>query len=206
MKPRISVITLGVDDLDDAERLLAELERSRPTYARRGRTHLGDLELRLHEAAVWCERNLDLGSIGSCLRPRRIAPQFLPRNRWDPVEDVTIMRRQELREPLAAAHRPGPGKLLVYFPDANLSDGAAEVESREFFDVYNAPPWGTWVAYLDDGGRDESYSSYLLAWVPEGLIAVADAGIEVNPEQCVSWLAGADVRIRPIIEFLEIRP
>jgi hypothetical protein len=189
-----------------AERLLAELERDRPAYARRDRTHLGDLELRLHEAAVWCERNLDPGSVGDCLRPRRIAPQFLPRNRWDPVEDVTTMRRQELRESVADARRPCAGKLLVYFPDANLSDGAAEVESREFFDVYNAPPWGTWVAYFEDGGRDDSYSSYLLAWVPEELIAVADAGIEVNPEQCVTWLAGAGVRVRPVIEFLGVRP
>jgi hypothetical protein len=192
--------------MQDTERMLAELERGRPAYARRGRTHLGDLELRMHEAAVWCERNLDPGSIGSCLRPRRIAPQCLPRNRWDPVEDVTIMRRQELRESVTDVRRPGAGKLLVYFPDANLSDGAAELESQEFFDVYNAPPWGTWVAYLDDGGQDVSYSSYLLAWVPEGLIAIANAAIEVNPEQCVTWLANTTVRVRPVIKSLGVHP
>ena len=62
------------------------------------------------------------------------------------------------------------------------------------------------MAYFEDGGRDDSYSSYLLAWVPEELIAVADAGIEVNPEQCVAWLLDTGVRVRPVIESLGVRP
>jgi hypothetical protein len=37
------------------------------------------------------------------------------------------------------------GRLMVYFPDAALADGAAEVQSRGFFDVHNTPPWDTWI-------------------------------------------------------------
>jgi hypothetical protein len=189
----------------DAERLLAKLEHGRPTHARAGRTHLEDLELRLYETAIWCERHLDLGSIGNCLRPRSIAPQFLSRHRWDSVEDVTILRRQELHRSGGDVRRPDMGRLLIYFPDANLSDSAAEVASQDFFDMYNAPPWGTWVAYFEDLNQASSLSSYLLAWVPKELIAVANAGIEVNPEQCVMWLADSDVSCRAVIDSLGTR-
>ena len=74
------------------------------------------------------------------------------------------------------------GRLLVYFPDAELADGAAEAESRGFFDAFNAPPWDCWVALLrDDRGEDSSYSVYVLSWVPRVLLDLASAGIRVNP-------------------------
>jgi hypothetical protein len=189
---------------DDAERLLAGLELGRPAYARRGKTHLGDLGLRLREAALWCERNLDLNSIGNCLRPRRIAPQFLPRDRWQAVDDVVILRRQEIGRSDADTGRRAAGRLLVYFPELDLTDGAAEAVSQEFFDAYNAPPWGTWVAYFKDLDRNDCCSSYLLAWVPEALAGVATAGIDANPEQCITWLEDAGVGVLRVIEFLEV--
>jgi hypothetical protein len=136
------------------------LECGRPLYARRGATHLDDLERRLRETAAWCERNLDLCSIGSCLRPRRIAPHCLPRDRWHSVEDVVTLRRQAIGGPVAGTRRPAAGRLLVYFPELDLTDGAAEVASQEFFDAYNAPPWGTWVACFKDLDRDDSQSSF----------------------------------------------
>jgi hypothetical protein len=37
------------------------------------------------------------------------------------------------------------GRLVAYFPDDNLFDGAAEAESQGFFDVDNIPPYDTWV-------------------------------------------------------------
>ena len=36
---------------------------------------------------------------------------------------------------------------------ADLCDGAAEVESGGFFDVFNAPPWEPMTIILDDGSR-----------------------------------------------------
>ena len=80
------------------------------------------------------------------------------------------------------------GRLLAYFPDAELSDGAAEAETRGFFDVNNAPPWDTWVALFRDEGGDLSTSDCLVAWVPGALVESVDRGIYVNPEQCILWL------------------
>ena len=86
------------------------------------------------------------------------------------------------------------GRLLVYFPDAELADGAAEVESSGFFDVFNTPPWDTWVALRrDERGEDRGYSVYLVSWVPSVFLDLASAGIGVNPEECILWLHDADV-------------
>jgi hypothetical protein len=98
------------------------------------------------------------------------------------------------------------GRLLVYFPDADLCDGAAEVGSNGFFDVFNAPPWDTWIAYFSDA-RPElcGYDSYLVAYVPAGLVETANNGIVVNPEECIQWLSNADValggRLRSVTGF-----
>ncbi|HEX6751622.1 MAG TPA: hypothetical protein VF092_30290 [Longimicrobium sp.] len=80
---------------------------------------------------------------------------------------------------------PAGGRLLVYFPEAELSDGAAEVATGGFFDVFNCPPWDTWLAFISDANPDPSYSSYLIAYVPPVLLELCAAGIEVNPEQCI---------------------
>ena len=87
------------------------------------------------------------------------------------------------------------GRLVVYFPDANLCDGAAEAASNGFFDVENTPPWDTWVALGSDPGHDKdpSYGTYLISWVPPQLIALASAGIDVNPEECIVWLENAAI-------------
>lgn len=85
------------------------------------------------------------------------------------------------------------GRLLIYFPDLELADGAAELESRGFLDVNNAPPWDTWVAFIQHG---QSNWSHLISWVPREFVPLADAGIRVNPEECILWLDEAEVDLK----------
>jgi hypothetical protein len=87
---------------------------------------------------------------------------------------------------------------LLYYPDEDLADGAAESESKGFFDIHNAPPWDTWIAMVEDAGRSER-NPYLIAWGPEEFVAHAQRGIDVNPEECIRWLDDCDVAIRPLI-------
>lgn len=102
--------------------------------------------------------------------------------------------------PSAPAQSAGGGRLLVYNPDWDLWDGAAELESGGFFDADNCPPWDVWVAYAtppDDGrlrvgSAWRPWSSYLIAWAPPECVAVVTAGILVNPECCVVWAAALD--------------
>jgi hypothetical protein len=88
----------------------------------------------------------------------------------------------------------------VYFPDAELSDGAAELETDGFFDVYNTPPWDTWIGFFQDQADPEwSYANYLIAWAPPTLIGVVERGIRVNPEDCIKWLNESTVGIRSYV-------
>jgi hypothetical protein len=73
----------------------------------------------------------------------------------------------------------GEGRMLIYVPEENVSDGASEAASSGFFDLYDAPPWDVWVAYSDHT---------LLAWVPPQLIGLAQIGIDVNAVECIRWL------------------
>jgi hypothetical protein len=92
--------------------------------------------------------------------------------------------------------------MMVYFPDADLSDGASTASSQGFFDLNNAPPCGTWVGYFDDATENLDYRTYLLAWIPESFVPLADAGMNVNPERCINWLDKVDVKLRQILPHL----
>lgn len=92
----------------------------------------------------------------------------------------------------------------MYFPNADLCDGAAEAVSNGFFDVYNTPPWGTWVAFASDLKiKDISYSEYLIAWVPPAFIELAATGIMVNPEECIQWLDESSVSFAQLLRRTE---
>ena len=62
--------------------------------------------------------------------------------------------------------------------------------SGGFFDLWNLPPWDTWIAY----GRqptafdERSMGSFLISWVPQRFFDYAQAGIDINPEHCMRWL------------------
>ncbi|MFT3768474.1 MAG: hypothetical protein QM820_23750 [Minicystis sp.] len=125
------------------------------------------------------------------MREPESRPRALEVNRASAVSTVVRHRASRFREDAVPAHAAAGlqgGRLLVYFPDADLADGAAEAESGGFFDVYNTPPWDTWVALFRDEDADRSRAEYVVCWVPSVLIDAAARGIDVNPECCISWL------------------
>jgi hypothetical protein len=184
------------------EGLLQELQAGRSPYALRESSQLADLRRRLCEAASWSERHFASERPDTSLRPPQLAPPVLCSNGWSTVDSVVTCRSKQVEA------GPGlplpPGRPLIYHPNAQLSDGAAQAASRGFFDVDNAPPWATWVGYFQDDTGD--YGPYLLSWVPVAGIPLAQAGIDVNPEQCIRWLDHTDVKLRPIVEALLAPP
>lgn len=97
------------------------------------------------------------------------------------------------------------GRLLVFFPDEGLSDGAAEVETRGFFDLDNAPPWDTWVGLFRDVEAERS-ADYLVSWVPKRLVDLIDRGIRANPEECICWLDGTSLTVAVHLRARKILP
>ena len=92
------------------------------------------------------------------------------------------------------------GRLLAYFPDESLADGAAQTESKGFFDTDNIPPYDTWVWMVRivrafdyrDGGQGELVAYYLVAWVPPDFIKLVSRSVKANPEDCIQWLDTLD--------------
>jgi hypothetical protein len=162
-------------------------------------------EQRLAETIAWCVQRIRETDPKQALRSQEISPQLLAQDRAVLVRSVAEWRSHRMRDVAAAVDRESlhGGRLLVYFPDADLFDGAAEVASRGFFDVHNAPPWDTWIALAEDPREVAvSYRQYLVAWVPPELVARAHGGIMVNPEECIAWLDDADVGARRELERL----
>ena len=163
-------------------------------------------ERRLAETIAWCAPRARAEDPKHSLRSEELTPGLLARDRADMVRSVAQYRRGSARDIAVAngAESMRGGRLLIYFPDADLADGAAEVQSRGFFDVHNVPPWDTWIALADDkpAVTDPSFQQYMIAWVPHELIACATAGIDVNPERCIAWLDESNVGARRELERL----
>jgi len=81
------------------------------------------------------------------------------------------------------------GKLLLFYPDLSLFEGAAEAASRGFFDSDNVPAWDTWVYCGTDGSgsKRNSDEAFLVTWIPREFVPLVNAGIDVNPEECFQW-------------------
>lgn len=150
----------------------------------------------LAEAIIWCRLRRDVSSPQSCLRGPPFGTRATASIDEEFVAAVVAWRRAEVGA-VPASSSVEEGRLLVYFPDANLCDGAAEVESEGFLDVENSPPWGTWVGLfhkeLDDG---RGYGRYLVAWVPPEFLPHASSGIAVNPEECILWLQASELPLK----------
>ena len=172
-----------------------------------------DLRTRVREAAAWCALRFDPARPATSLRTELLRPagfgwpyaEPLARARggvtWRLAErsagecmrvvDVLAARRRaalDAASPGWSRAEASRGRLLRYDAANNLCDGAAEVETDGFLDLENAPPWDTWVAYvLNPDAPEMFFRAYLLAWVPEAMVAAVARGIAVNPEECIAW-------------------
>jgi hypothetical protein len=158
---------------------------------------------RLTDTIVWCS------GAGSLLKPATSLRTCQPKH-----EDLASQHHQVFRvgvkrsRLLAASGRSDlplatdlcGGRLLAYFPDEGRADGVAQMKSEGFFDVDNIPPYDTWVWVVRnvrtfdyrDGGKGEVEANYLVAWVPPDFIALASAGVDANPDECIQWLDTLD--------------
>ena len=151
------------------------------------------LRIALPEAIAWAKRasmrpsvTLAVDEPDPGLRTIRIAPRWFSSDMRETVFSVVDHRWYALgcpdRNRLPGAAKEG--RLLYYEPDLNLADGAACAASSGFFDIDNVPPWDTWLCFADD--------RFLVSWVPSTLVAMAAAGIHVNPECCILWPEDVD--------------
>lgn len=150
----------------------------------------------LAEAIRWCGPRARPEAAATCLRTNALQPRVMvDENRFRMMERVIDERRHALHGMPAPSEQPQlegllqGGRLVVYFPDDNLCDGAAELATGGFLDVDNMPPWDTWVGmFREDPESPTQSSDYLIAWVPPVFVEAVAQGIWVNPEVCIQWL------------------
>ena len=159
------------------------------------------LATRLAQTVAWCKHQLTNRTSDATMRSLSLRPPVLHDGIDDALCSVGSNRQYQLKTDLSIEVEPGlelaGGRLICFFPDANLSDGAAEPESDGYFDALNIPGWETWVTFADDPKPADNWSKrYLVAYVPPDLLELARRGIIVNPEECIGWLDDFNVTLR----------
>ena len=142
----------------------------------------------LAETIIWCKDHADPAHPESSLRTPELRPRVLERAYIAAVQDVLSCRRHPASQPkVPPADDLGGGRILVYGPNEELADGAAEAETGGYFDVHNCPPWDTWFGYVEYSDGLKGQAAHLFAWVPPVFLKSVDRGISVNPEACIQW-------------------
>ncbi len=119
----------------------------------------------------------------SVLKPAdSIGSIYSEEQRQQIVNNVITLRSSLIKSDLSNERPIMPsqlqGRLLLYVPSENVSDGSSRYASNGFFDRDDCPPWDSWLLYSD---------RTLLSWVPEVLLPLAQAGIDANAVACIKW-------------------
>ena len=139
----------------------------------------------LVETVTWCVPRVRTDEPQWCLRSPELAPAEALEDADDPtfwnderIVDAVVLKRSALSGPLSPEPLATGRLLLCRFDRTNHNYGSAEM-SRFFFDGNDNPPWDCWVGVV---------GTALVAWVPEQLVALAEAGIAVECTKTLSWL------------------
>ena len=156
----------------------------------------------LVETMTWCELR-PLGSPATRFRSSELKPEggLDPGHHGFLLVETVCRRRAELLKKQNAQLVYGPaksGRLLVFYPDRTLFDGAAERSSEGFFNSNNDPPWDMWVYFGEDlpsSEPEDDRRHFVLSWVPDSYLSIVQRGLDVNPEVCIEWLSDATGRV-----------
>jgi hypothetical protein len=151
---------------------------------------------RLAETIEWCAEGGRRQRAESTWYGPELSPPQNSDSRKRLVAEVALERRKLLATPpTGPATSLAGGRLLAFFPDATLRDGAARVATGGLFDDDNRPVRDTWVCYIFEG----SGLGYLVCWMPPTMLEDAASAIDVNPEECIFFL---DDFTNPLVERL----
>lgn len=143
------------------------------------------------QTALWCHRHTHVDEPNSSLRKIQLDTFVLRKSVFQLFQEIHFQRWNPQFEGKRHSFTSKDlqivfkGKFLAFFPNYSLWHGAANGETNGFFDDEPKPPWDSWVDYFEDPTNPPR--EHLISWIPEAFIPIAQAGIDVNPEQCIYW-------------------
>lgn len=102
-------------------------------------------------------------------------------------------RAQRIRQEMTGdpTTRPSSGALLSFFPEWSLTLGFGTEETEGFLNLEDSPPPLFWLDILEsevtDSRGNVGNAVQLVAWVPERMIALVNAGVEYDAAGCITW-------------------
>lgn len=101
--------------------------------------------------------------------------------------DDTIKKRDIILRGIES-HESKTGRFLIYSPLHAMMDALADGETDGFFDEADAPPYTTWLGFLNlSNNIIKRYEGYLIAWIPSHYIFLANQGVDVSLGQSLFW-------------------
>ena len=143
------------------------------------------LNMRIGETQLWC---VEYG-IRQNYRSPSLQPSFLGSDRFATIESVARRRSTLLKRNAAKSENSSfGGRLVSIFIDESHTDGVADKATNGFFDLYDIPPWDTWIAMgHSHRTNDATKETFLLAWVPSEFISRVDDAIGASVSSSIVW-------------------
>lgn len=160
------------------------------------------LKRRLQQAYAWGNDRYDVNNLQGCLRSNELKPdirigkysKITNAERYLAVETLAQNRTQILTSNGVdfISDQPVSGRLLCFYPDVSLGDGFVAIDSGQFIDDQDCPPWDTWLYFsLLNFEINSSYDPIeipcLLSWIPEAAIDLVDKAMEQDANDCLIW-------------------
>lgn len=157
----------------------------------------------LRETIIWCLMNFSEDDKIYSLRTPPIPPEFKNyqlKYKDDEIFEIIHATVQEKREHMlrwneryqeaSQQYDANPDKLaggrLLMMCYCSTCDGTSSIETSDFIDACDVPPWDTWVHLEPE--PEPSYAPFLISWIPYQMINVVETAIAVNALEVIWWI------------------
>lgn len=143
------------------------------------------LEKRVNETHVWCQNY----GVHERYRSEKLQPSLLSSDRHSAVEFVANKRSTLLAVDKTEFDKTEhQGRLLAVYLDESQVDGVAEKVTGGFFDLYDVPPWDTWISILYDVlSSDPNRRTLLLVWIPYAMTERVQMAMNSIVSDYMTW-------------------
>ena len=167
-----------------------------------------DIAQIIQEAATWIEKvnpDYDVNLYRTdVLKPKRnfydTEVTEMPGLVGDLVRKRFVLLQQSDKELIPVNELHQYGRVVLFNAWETFTDGAPEVESDYYVDIYDTPPHDTWIALGSQLNDIEFYTTWrhldenvLLAWVPQAKYYCAKGAIEVACVDNFAWATNQNI-------------